>query len=443
VYADFAELLKRLFGINWPVFSLFKTFGFLVAMAFFAAGYTLFLELKRKQDNGSVSKGYLQQVTIDTRVNYFQYALSTLIGFLVGYKFIGMMLAFKEAAPDPLHYIGSAKGNIFAGIAVAIFALVSKKMSDNSAQKIYAGQEMPIVKTVRTPHYFKVGDIGMIAAISGFVGAKLFNALETWDQFIADPVGSLISSSGLTFYGGLILATVSLYYYTRKWGLNFKQLCDACAPGLILAYGIGRLGCQVSGDGDWGIFNSAYVTNIQGKAVPAQDSNAFEMAKQQYQVFFDSHYQDFKETPHKKIERPAALSFMPHWMFAYSYPNNVNNVGIPLAGCNGDYCAVLPVPVFPTPLYEFLAGCLIFFILWKLRKRLHKPLDLFGVYLILNGAERYLVEQIRVNTKYNFGAWHPTQAELIAMAIALIGLVMLVVNRFVAAPKVIENEANN
>jgi phosphatidylglycerol---prolipoprotein diacylglyceryl transferase len=439
VYADFAELLKRLFGINWPVFSLFKTFGFLVAMSFFAAGYTLFLELKRKHYNNTISKGYLQDVTIDTRINYIQYLISTIIGFVVGYKFIGMMLAFKEAAPDPLHYIGSTKGNLLAGIVIALSTLISKYIADKKEQKIYAGQEMPITKKVRTPHYFKVGDIGMIAAISGFVGAKLFNALETWDQFIADPIGSLISSSGLTFYGGLILATISLYYYTRKWGLNFRQLCDACAPGLILAYGIGRLGCQVSGDGDWGIFNSAYVTNIQGQAVPAQDSNAFEMAKAQYQSFFNSHYQDFKETPHKSIIRPAALSFMPHWMFAYSYPNNVNNVGIPLAGCTGDYCAVLPVPVFPTPLYEFLAGCIIFLILWKLRKKLTKPLDLFGVYLILNGLERYLIEQIRVNTKYNIGAWHPTQAELIAMAIALIGVIMIAINRFTTNKLPIEN----
>jgi phosphatidylglycerol---prolipoprotein diacylglyceryl transferase len=438
MYADFAELLKRLFGLNWPVFSLFKTFGFLVAMGFFAAGYTLYLELVRKEKNGSISKGEIRTITIDTRISYLSYFTNAIVGFIIGYKVLGMLYNYKIAAPDPLHYIGSMQGNIWFGIIVCVLSVVHKIIEDRKEQAKYAGQEMPLVKKVLTPHHFRVGDIGMIAAISGFVGAKIFNALETWSDFVKDPIGSLISSSGLTFYGGLILATICLYYYTKKMGLGFKQLCDACAPGLILAYGIGRLGCQVSGDGDWGIFNSAYVTNAVGQTVPAQDPQAFEKAKAQYSYFFESHYKDFKEPPYKYVPRPAALSFLPHWLFAYSYTHNVNNFGIPLGGNNeGDYNYTLPTPVFPTPLYEFLAGVIIFLILWKLRKRLPKPLDLFGVYLILNGIERYLVESIRVNTKYNFGFWHPTQAELIALSLMLVGVIILGANR-ILKPKVQE-----
>lgn len=56
----------------------------------------------------------------------------------------------------------------------------------------------------------------MIAALGGFTGAKIFNAMETWDDFIKDPIASLISSSGLTFYGGLIVATFALWYFSRK-----------------------------------------------------------------------------------------------------------------------------------------------------------------------------------------------------------------------------------
>jgi phosphatidylglycerol:prolipoprotein diacylglycerol transferase len=75
--------------------------------------------------------------------------------------------------------------------------------------------------------------------------------------------------------------------------------------------------------------------------------------------------------------------------------------------------------------------CLIIFgILWKLKDKLPKPLDLFGVYLIFNGIERYSIEQIRVNFKYDFGFWHPTQAELISLSLILCGIIILVSNRF-------------
>ena len=76
-----------------------------------------------------------------------------------------------------------------------------------------------------------------------------------------DPMGSLFSFSGLTFYGGLICAALAIWWYARKHGIGFWQLNDATAPGLMLAYAIGRIGCQVSGDGDWGILNSAYITD--------------------------------------------------------------------------------------------------------------------------------------------------------------------------------------
>jgi phosphatidylglycerol---prolipoprotein diacylglyceryl transferase len=432
LYADFAELFKALFGINIPVLSLLKTFGFLVALSFIAAGYTLYLELKRKYLIGQISDGYTKTITIDTRINPIQYLIQLLIGALIGYKVGGMFLNYAVAAPDPLSYIGSMQGSVMAAIIFGVGAVLIKYVEQRQDAAKYAGQQMPIIKQVKMHHHYSVGDIALVAAVSGFVGAKLFNAFETWDQFIADPIGSLISSSGLTFYGGLILATISLYIYTRKRNLSFKHLCDAAAPGLILAYGIGRLGCQVSGDGDWGIYNSAYVTNINGQAVPAQDSNAFEQAVQQYNYFFMSHHDSINNIPNAKVRKPESLGILPHWLFAYSYPHNVNNVGIKLNNCSGNYCHVLPVPVFPTPLYEFAAGVLIFTILWQLRKRLSTPLDLFGVYLILNGIERYAIESIRVNSKYSIGNWNPTQAELIALSLMLIGLVLLIFNRFAA-----------
>ena len=73
-------------------------------------------------------------------------------------------------------------------------------------------------RTLRIWPSDRVGDITIIAAVAGFVGAKIFDNLENWDRFIQDPIGNLISPSGLTFYGGLIVATFTLWYYFRKKG---------------------------------------------------------------------------------------------------------------------------------------------------------------------------------------------------------------------------------
>jgi phosphatidylglycerol:prolipoprotein diacylglycerol transferase len=88
------------------------------------------------------------------------------------------------------------------------------------------------------------------------------------------------------------------------------------------------------------------------------------------------------------------------------------------------YCTQLPVPVFPTPFYETLTCLVLFFILWRLRKRLLVPGTLFAVYLVLNGIERFFIEHIRVNTTYNIFGLHPTQAELISAGLVITGLVL-------------------
>ena len=415
MYADFYHLLKDLFGISIPVLSLFKTFGFLVAMAFFAAGYILYSELKRKEDLGLIGLT-IDEITTGKKMSMMDYVLNALLGFSIGYKFVGMILDWQTASPDPLSYIFSKNGSLVAGIVVCIL-VVGVKFLDN--KKASAAGE--VTKRVKTYPHSRVGDIAVIAAIGGFAGAKIFNALETWDAFVADPLGSLLSSSGLTFYGGLIVATFALWYYARKIKLDFRHLCDAAAPALILAYGIGRLGCQVSGDGDWGIYNSAYITNDSYKVVGA--TVPFEESVIKYEDHINSHFEKNAPIPHKSFVAP---SFLPVWLVAYNYPKNVNNVGITMKGCDDNYCSVLPMPVFPTPVYEFFMAIFIFLIIWGLRKRYIVPLSIFSIYLMLNGIERFMIEQIRVNSKYNWGWLQPTQAEILAVCIFLCGLLMFI-----------------
>ncbi|HEY4150430.1 MAG TPA: prolipoprotein diacylglyceryl transferase family protein, partial [Chitinophagaceae bacterium] len=112
---------------------------------------------------------------------------------------------------------------------------------------------------------------------------------------------------------------------------------------------------------------------------------------------------------------------------AYNYPHNVNKVDTLMTNCSwGEYCFSLKDPVYPTPIYETLVCLVLFFVLWSLRKRIKVPGVLFGVYLLLNGIERFFIEKIRVNTKYDHLPFQPTQAELISSLLVIAGLFLII-----------------
>ncbi|MEJ7821226.1 MAG: prolipoprotein diacylglyceryl transferase family protein, partial [Chitinophagaceae bacterium] len=130
--------------------------------------------------------------------------------------------------------------------------------------------------------------------------------------------------------------------------------------------------------------------------------------------------------PHKSFKGP---SFLPNWLFAYTFPHNVNEDGIQLPDCEGKYCRALPQPVFPTSLYEiFMCGAL-FLILWSMRKKVNTPGIISGTYLIFTGVERFFIEKIRVNATYTIFGFQPTQAEIISVVLVLVGCVILFFKR--------------
>ena len=120
-----------------------------------------------------------------------------------------------------------------------------------------------------------------------------------------------------------------------------------------------------------------------------------------------------------------APSWLPDWLLANNFTHNVITEGVALPGCTGTYCTALPVAVFPTSFYEAIICILLFLVIWSVRKRFKYPLHLFGFYLILNGIERFLIEKIRVNYKYDWGFIHPTQAEIISAILVLTGISIL------------------
>ncbi len=90
------------------------------------------------------------------------------------------------------------------------------------------------------------------AAVGGLVGARLLFLIEQWQAFVADPWSSIFTGAGFTWYGGLIGGIVAVTWCIRRHGLAWLEVMDAMAPAIALGHGIGRIGCHLAGDGDWG-----------------------------------------------------------------------------------------------------------------------------------------------------------------------------------------------
>jgi phosphatidylglycerol---prolipoprotein diacylglyceryl transferase len=95
------------------------------------------------------------------------------------------------------------------------------------------------------------------AAVGGIAGSKLWYVLQDPIALLHDPIGLIFSGSGIVWYGGLIGGTLGVTWVIRQHGLPWLRTVDCAAPALALAHGIGRIGCQLAGDGDWG-----NVTNV-------------------------------------------------------------------------------------------------------------------------------------------------------------------------------------
>jgi len=265
------------------------------------------------------------------------------------------------------YYLGTNIDLPFAtfGAFVGIAILVSMKIVTHEVERL----EKAGLFSGKSNSNFKVsgmvGDLTFIVVLTGIIGAKLFDAIEQPNNLLRDPLGVLFSTSGFSIYGGLIFGTIAGILYVRYKSISVIPMLDACAPALAIGYSIGRLGCQVSGDGDWG----------------------------------------------KQANMDAKPTWIPDWFWAQTYENNALAADIPSPG------------VYPTPIYEFFISLIIFLVLWAIRKRINTPGLLFSLYLIMSGFERFLIEIIRINAEYNFMNLSLTQAQIISVGLIFIGLI--------------------
>jgi phosphatidylglycerol:prolipoprotein diacylglycerol transferase len=182
------------------------------------------------------------------------------------------------------------------------------------------------------------------ALVGGVVGSRLDYTAQNWSKVSNDLLGNLFSGSGLVWYGGVAGGAIGVILWARRRQFGGLVLLDAASVPLAVGYAIGRIGCQLSGDGDYGIASS-----------------------------------------------------LP---WAMAYPKGT----VPTTQ-----------EVHPTPVYETLAMGMVALLLWRWRDRF-QPGGLFGLYLVLAGVERLLVEIIRRNDSIVAGLTLPQLVSLVMIA---------------------------
>jgi phosphatidylglycerol:prolipoprotein diacylglycerol transferase len=213
-------------------------------------------------------------------------------------------------------------------------------------------------------------DLVLAAVIGGLAGAKIYYAILRGD------VTEIFSRAGFVFWGGLLGGIVGTWILMRFKHWKFTTISDAAAPGLAAAYAIGRTGCWAVGDDYGRPWSSRWAVSFPNGAPP---STALNLA------------QEF----HLKL--PAGLT-----------PDTV-------------------LSVYPTQLFEVTLGFIMFLILWRFRNHKHAEGWLFGLYCVLAGVERFIIEFFRAKDDRFFGPL--TVAQVIALCFTIGGLLWMTARR--------------
>jgi phosphatidylglycerol---prolipoprotein diacylglyceryl transferase len=216
-----------------------------------------------------------------------------------------------------------------------------------------------------------IGDLVFAAVIGGLLGGKLYYAILMGD------LGAVFSRAGFVFWGGLMGGIIAGWIVIRKKHLSFPRISDVSAPALAAAYSIGRTGCWAVGDDYGRPWNGPLAVAFPNGAPPSTVANMTQL-----------------------FNTPAP---------AGSTPNQV-------------------LAVHPTQLYETALGFVMFLILWHFRDHKHAEGWLFGLYCVLAGIERFVIEFVRAkDDRFFLGTF--TMAQVIAILFAVGGAIWMYVRR--------------
>ena len=218
-------------------------------------------------------------------------------------------------------------------------------------------------------------DLAFLSLAAGLVGAKLYWVLTHPARLSADPLGTIFSGTGLTWYGGFAAGLLAFYVGLRRTSLPVRETIDGLGLGLPLAIAVGRVGCFLAGD-DYGRPTASRF----GVAFPeGHPPTSVQMLQDRFGITVD--------------------------------PALVEQFG-------------QVVPVHPTQLYETGISLAVFLILFAgLRKHGHAPGWLFAVWLALYGIQRFSIELLRVNPRVFLGL---TVAQVISILALAVGLYLTV-----------------
>jgi len=215
-----------------------------------------------------------------------------------------------------------------------------------------------------------LNDMVFAAVVFGLLGAKLYYVvvLQNWN--------AIFDRGGFVFWGGYLLGSLAVLAVVLKKRFGVRRIFDVGAPASAAAYAVGRTGCWAIGD-DYGRPWRGFLAVAFPQGAP-----------------------------------PSTAGIM------------ARDFGVPIPPGAGPDTVLA---VHPTQLYEVTMGFVMFLVLWRLRDHRHAEGWLFGVYCVLAGAERFIVEFWRAKDDRFFGPL--TMAQVIALAIAAIGVAIMYARR--------------
>jgi phosphatidylglycerol:prolipoprotein diacylglycerol transferase len=204
-------------------------------------------------------------------------------------------------------------------------------------------------------------------AIAGIAGARIYDVFDNWPLYRSNPWSIFFSGAGFVWYGGLVAGILATLLVARRYKVPILTALDMCAPALILGQAFGRMGCQLSGDGDWGLPSTL----------------------------------------------PWAMAY-PHAIVGW----NAQSV-LKLDDQNQLVSGFFPgVRVHPAPVYEVIMYVSIFLVLWSLRKKTTVEGRILYLYLMLAGLARFLAEFVRINPRV---LWGLSEAQFISIVMMAAG----------------------